>query len=85
MERIDRLIIKAQDKTRPKITAWEKAMQNNPYAGQNRDTLLALLSVSREDWRQIVQACVWKGAREWEKRSGLEQKQPQRSAARSPE
>lgn len=59
MERIDRLIMKAQNKTAPRLTPWEKAMEKNPYVGLSKDVLINLLSETREDWQQIVQACVW--------------------------
>lgn len=59
MERIDRLIMKAQNRTTPRLTPWEKAMEKNPYVGLSKDILIDLLSEPKEDWRQIVQACAW--------------------------
>lgn len=59
MERIDRLILKAQNKTDSKPKPWEQAMKKNPYSLIPKDVLLDLLAEPVEDWRQIVQACVW--------------------------
>lgn len=61
MDRIDRLTIKAMDKAEPPMKPWERATMQNPYAGRERDELMELLSTPREDWRKIVQACVWTG------------------------
>ncbi|WP_346698967.1 hypothetical protein [Catenibacillus scindens] len=60
MERIDRLILKAQGKAEIRPAPWELAMKENPYVGYDRSVLIELLSASREDWRQIVQAIVWR-------------------------
>lgn len=61
MNQIDRLIMKARSKTDPPLKPWERAMIKNPYVGRTHGELLELLSVPREDWREIVQACVWTG------------------------
>lgn len=61
MDRIDRLTIKALDKTEASVKPWTRAMMKNPYAGRASCELLELLSVSQDDWREIVQACVWIG------------------------
>lgn len=61
MDKIDRLIIRALDKTESKPDPWKKAMQDNIYVGQPQAELLELLSSPRDDWRQIVQAAAWGG------------------------
>ena len=61
MARVDRLTMKAKGKAEPPMKPWERAMLKNPYVGRERGELLELLSTPRDDWREIVQACVWTG------------------------
>ena len=61
MNQIDRLVMKARSKAEPPLKPWEQTMLKNPYVYRERGELLELLSTPRDDWRLIVQACVWSG------------------------
>lgn len=61
MGKIDMLMEKAKRLKDPPMSRWERAMMSNPYVGRRLDDLIDLLAAPCDDWRLIVQACVWKG------------------------